>query len=123
MPELERYMLARLAELDDLVREGYSQFDFNRVFSTLFAFCTNELSAFYFDIRKDVALLRPRRQHAPPRRAHRDRRNLPPRRDLARAHPLLHDGRSVALALSAARPKACICRSFPERQLGGATKC
>ncbi|HEY4124137.1 MAG TPA: isoleucine--tRNA ligase [Rhizomicrobium sp.] len=54
MPELERYMLAKLAELDTLVREGYAAFDFNRVFSTLFAFCTNELSAFYFDIRKDV---------------------------------------------------------------------
>ena len=54
MPELERFMLAKLAELDTLVREGYAAFDFNRVFSTLFAFCTNELSAFYFDIRKDV---------------------------------------------------------------------
>jgi isoleucyl-tRNA synthetase len=54
MPELERYILAKLAELDTLVREGYAEFDFNRVFSTLFAFCTNELSAFYFDIRKDV---------------------------------------------------------------------
>jgi isoleucyl-tRNA synthetase len=54
MPELERYILAKLAELDALVREGYAEFDFNRVFSTLFAFCTNELSAFYFDIRKDV---------------------------------------------------------------------
>ncbi len=54
MPELERYMLARLAELDGQVREGYAGFDFNRVAATLFAFCTNELSAFYFDIRKDV---------------------------------------------------------------------
>ncbi len=54
MPELERYILARLAELDRLVREGYAAFDFNRVFSTLFAFLTNELSAFYFDIRKDA---------------------------------------------------------------------
>src|SRR5579871_3738389 len=54
MPELERYMLASLAELDREVREGYGVYDFNRVFSTLFAFCTNELSAFYFDIRRDV---------------------------------------------------------------------
>jgi isoleucyl-tRNA synthetase len=53
MPELERYMLARLAALDALVREGYAQYDFNRVFTALFAFCTNDLSAFYFDIRKD----------------------------------------------------------------------
>ena len=54
MPELERFMLAKLAELDAQVREGYAGFDFNRVAATLFNFCTNELSAFYFDIRKDV---------------------------------------------------------------------
>ncbi|MBI1330413.1 MAG: isoleucine--tRNA ligase [Alphaproteobacteria bacterium] len=54
MPELERYVLARLAELDVQVRAAYTEYDFNRVYSTLFAFCTNELSAFYFDIRKDA---------------------------------------------------------------------
>jgi isoleucyl-tRNA synthetase len=54
MPELERYILAKLAELDVLVREGYGHYDFNRVYNAVFAFCTNELSAFYFDIRKDV---------------------------------------------------------------------
>ena len=54
MPELERYILAKLAELDALVRAGYEAFDFNRVFAALFNFCTNELSAFYFDIRKDA---------------------------------------------------------------------
>jgi isoleucyl-tRNA synthetase len=54
MPELERSMLAKLAELDALVRHGYGEYDFNRVFNTLFNFCTNELSAFYFDIRKDT---------------------------------------------------------------------
>ncbi len=68
MPELERYMLARMAELDDSVRAGYAGFDFNRVASALFNFCTNELSAFYFDIRKDVlycdAAQAPRRRAA-----------------------------------------------------------
>jgi isoleucyl-tRNA synthetase len=54
MPELERYILAKLAELDALVRRGYAEYDFNRVFGALFNFCTNELSAFYFDIRKDA---------------------------------------------------------------------
>jgi len=53
MPELERYMLARLAELDRVVRDGYGVYDFNGVFAQLFNFCTNDLSAFYFDIRKD----------------------------------------------------------------------
>ena len=54
MPELERYMLARLAELDEIVRAGYAEFDFKRVFHALLNFCVNDLSAFYFDIRKDA---------------------------------------------------------------------
>jgi isoleucyl-tRNA synthetase len=54
MPELERFMLAKLAELDAQVREAYRAFDYNRVTATLFNFLTNDLSAFYFDIRKDV---------------------------------------------------------------------
>ncbi|RKF16305.1 isoleucine--tRNA ligase [Roseovarius spongiae] len=54
MPELERWVLHRLAELDARVREGYAAYDFQGVFQTLFNFCTLDLSAFYFDIRKDV---------------------------------------------------------------------
>ena len=54
MPELERLMLHRLAELDGTVRQGYKDFDYKRVFSTLFTFMTVDLSAFYFDIRKDA---------------------------------------------------------------------
>ena len=54
MPELERLMLHRLAELDGVVRAGYDAFDFRRVFSALFNFMTLELSAFYFDVRKDA---------------------------------------------------------------------
>ncbi len=54
MPELERYMLARLAELDATVRKAYAEFDFGLVNSTLFNFCTNDLSSFYFDVRKDA---------------------------------------------------------------------
>ncbi|GGC05944.1 isoleucine--tRNA ligase [Marivita lacus] len=54
MPELERYVLHRLAELDEMVRDGYTAYDFQGVFQQLFNFCTVELSAFYFDVRKDV---------------------------------------------------------------------
>jgi isoleucyl-tRNA synthetase len=36
------------------VRDGYTNYDFNRVYNTVFSFCTNELSALYFDIRKDA---------------------------------------------------------------------
>ena len=54
LPELERFMLHRLAELDGEVRAGYDAFDFKRIFSTLSNFMNGELSAFYFDIRKDA---------------------------------------------------------------------
>ncbi|MCA3448181.1 MAG: isoleucine--tRNA ligase [Rhodobacter sp.] len=53
MPELERWVLHRLAELDAEVRKGYSAYDFQGVFQKLFQFCTVDLSAVYFDIRKD----------------------------------------------------------------------
>ncbi|HSM40800.1 MAG TPA: class I tRNA ligase family protein, partial [Afifellaceae bacterium] len=54
MPELERLMLSELARLDALVRSSYDAFDFKRVFAALFNFMTVDLSAFYFDIRKDA---------------------------------------------------------------------
>ena len=54
VPELERLMLHRLAELDPLVRGAYADFDFKRIFAALNAFMTVDLSAFYFDIRKDA---------------------------------------------------------------------
>jgi isoleucyl-tRNA synthetase len=54
MPELERLMLHRLAELDPLVRSAYADFDYKRIFAALNAFMTSDLSAFYFDIRKDA---------------------------------------------------------------------
>ena len=54
MPELERWVLHRLAELDHTVREGYAKYDFQGVFQALFNFCTVDLSSVYFDIRKDA---------------------------------------------------------------------
>jgi isoleucyl-tRNA synthetase len=54
MPELERLMLHRLAELDPLIRQAYADFDYKRIFAVLNAFMTSDLSAFYFDIRKDA---------------------------------------------------------------------
>ncbi len=54
MPELERLMLHRLAELDLAVRKAYADFDYKRIFAALSAFMTADLSAFYFDIRKDT---------------------------------------------------------------------
>jgi isoleucyl-tRNA synthetase len=54
MPELERLMLHRLAELDGQVRRAYAEFDYKRIFAALNTFMTVDLSAFYFDIRKDA---------------------------------------------------------------------
>src|SRR3954469_4683799 len=54
MPELERFILHRLAELDGEVREAYAAFDYKRVVALLNGFMTSDLSAFYFDIRKDA---------------------------------------------------------------------
>jgi isoleucyl-tRNA synthetase len=54
MPELERLMLHRLAELDETVRAAYKTYDYKKVIAVLSAFMNTELSAFYFDIRKDA---------------------------------------------------------------------
>jgi isoleucyl-tRNA synthetase len=54
MTDLERLMLHKLAELDLKVREAYDNFDFARVIAALTAFLNADLSAFYFDIRKDA---------------------------------------------------------------------
>jgi isoleucyl-tRNA synthetase len=53
MPELERWVLHRLAELDEIVRSSIADYDFHRIFTELHNFCAVDLSAFYFDIRKD----------------------------------------------------------------------
>ena len=53
MPSLERWVLHRLAELDELVRNAYHAYDFKKAFHELMNFCVVDLSAVYFDIRKD----------------------------------------------------------------------
>nr|WP_298681866.1 isoleucine--tRNA ligase [uncultured Dongia sp.] len=54
MPELDRWVLHRLAELDAKVRETAESYDFHSLFTELHNFCAVDLSAFYFDIRKDA---------------------------------------------------------------------
>jgi isoleucyl-tRNA synthetase len=54
MPELERFVLHRLSEMDRMVRQSCHDFEFHTLFAEITQFCTVELSAFYFDIRKDV---------------------------------------------------------------------
>jgi len=53
MPELERWVLHRLQEIDTVMREDMAKFDINHLLTTLHNFCNGDLSAFYLDIRKD----------------------------------------------------------------------
>jgi isoleucyl-tRNA synthetase len=53
MPELERYMLHLLADMDAKLKTAVNDFDFNSYVRLLTEFCNEDLSAFFFDIRKD----------------------------------------------------------------------
>jgi len=59
MPELERLMLHRLSELDETIREAYAAYDYKKVVAVLAQFMNTDLSAFYFDIRKDALYCEP----------------------------------------------------------------
>ena len=54
MPELERWVLHRVSELDRLVRGAVASHDWTGVLPQIHAFCASDLSAFYFDVRKDA---------------------------------------------------------------------
>tara|TARA_Y100001970_G_C14255491_1_gene875051 strand:+ start:2537 stop:5317 length:2781 start_codon:yes stop_codon:yes gene_type:complete len=53
-PDLEKYILHRLWEIDQIISDCVKNFNFHLMFTTLLNFCSNDLSAFYFDIRKDI---------------------------------------------------------------------
>ena len=53
-PELEKYLLHRLWEVDQIIKKCVQTFNFHLMFTTLLNFCSNDLSSFYFDIRKDI---------------------------------------------------------------------
>jgi isoleucyl-tRNA synthetase len=57
--ELERLMLHRLAELDHDIRKAYETYDYRKIVGLLTQFMNTELSAFYFDIRKDALYCEP----------------------------------------------------------------
>ncbi len=54
MPDLERFVLHRLAEIDQEVRQKYAAYDFQGVWQSVFTFSTVNLSSYYFDVRKDA---------------------------------------------------------------------
>jgi len=53
LPELEKWVLHRLSELDKLFKECIGTYDFKVFYSELHTFCAAELSSLYLDIRKD----------------------------------------------------------------------
>jgi isoleucyl-tRNA synthetase len=53
MPELERYVLHLLADMDAKLKTAIGDYDFNTYVRVLSDFANNDLSAFFFDIRKD----------------------------------------------------------------------
>ena len=54
MPELDRWVLHRLSSLDARIRAAVDSYDWVGVYPELHNFCATDLSAFYFDIRKDA---------------------------------------------------------------------
>jgi isoleucyl-tRNA synthetase len=54
MPELERWVLHRLTEIDAKIRQATGSYDWTGVYPDVHNFCSVDLSAFYFDIRKDA---------------------------------------------------------------------
>ena len=54
LPDLEKYMLHRLAKVNQSFHKNFQSYNFHQLYKELLNFCTVELSAFYFDIRKDL---------------------------------------------------------------------
>jgi isoleucyl-tRNA synthetase len=53
MPELEKWVLHRLSQLDQQGRQALETYNFHQFYAQLHTFCSSDLSAYYFDIRKD----------------------------------------------------------------------
>jgi isoleucyl-tRNA synthetase len=59
-PELEQYMLHKIYTLDLNFKNYFKNYDFHNLYKELLNFCTVDLSAFYFDIRKDCLYCDPK---------------------------------------------------------------
>ncbi len=60
LPELEQYMLHKIYNLDINFNKYFKNYDFHNLYKELLNFCTVDLSAFYFDIRKDTLYCDPK---------------------------------------------------------------
>jgi len=54
LPELEQYMLNKIFNLNSRFEKYFNVYNFHGLYKELLHFCTLDLSAFYFDIRKDT---------------------------------------------------------------------
>ncbi len=60
LPELEQFMLHKIFQLDSNFKKYFKDYDFHNLYKDLLNFCTVDLSAFYFDIRKDCLYCDPK---------------------------------------------------------------
>ena len=54
LPEIEKFMLSKMYSLNKKFEKYFQKYDFHNLYKELLNFCTVDLSAFYFDIRKDT---------------------------------------------------------------------
>ena len=113
-------MLHRLAQLDPIVRKAYADFDYAKVVAALSSFMNVDLSAFYFDIRKDALYCDAPSSATAARGARDGRTHLPLCDRLARADPRLHLRRGVGVARSNRRLGPS--RAVPDRAGGMARR-
>ncbi len=105
MPELERYVLALLADLDGKLRKAVEDYDFNAYTRLLVDFCNEDLSAFYLRYPQGQPVLRRTGFGAPQRLSHRAGHIVPRTGPLCRAGAGLYCGRGVEHALSGWRQR------------------
>ena len=134
MPELERYVLHLLSALDIELKAAAEAYEFNRYARALTDFANADLSAFYFDIRKDVLYCdvgpaKPEGSQTRPRLSQRARSAVPRAGPLCRADPVLHRGGDVGHALprcrigasaDLARSRRTVAERRASRELGDA---
>ena len=114
MPELERLILHRLSELDEIVRAAYAAFDYNRVRDGLDGLHQQRSVGLLLRRSQGRALLRSAVERHPQERADGGRCRLHPPRHLASPHPELHGRGNLAVALSVRgrlRPPATLPRN------------
>ena len=122
MPELEKWVLHRLTELDARIRAAVQSYDWTGVYPELHNFCATDLSAFYFDVRKDAIYCDRPDSRAPPRRAHRAGSSAPLPDHVARAGAVLHRGGGMVRAVRRAGQRAPAAVSRRCRRSGATTR-